>query len=106
MANVPCQSVDAQLECALRWRLVNQRRGARRANVKTYQIELQRVRGMSNGGGLIEAQIDAQVMPVARPGEGAPTTLLSMTEDTARVLQLLLKNQLAEVDRRKARSQR
>jgi hypothetical protein len=29
-----------------------------------------------------------------------------MTEETARVLQALLKTQLAEVDRRKARSQR
>ena len=74
--------------------------------MKTYHIELQRVKAMSNGSGLIEAQIDASVLPVARPGDHALTTLLSMTEETARVLQLLLKNQLAEVDRRKARSQR
>ena len=74
--------------------------------MKTYQIELQRVRGMSSSAGLVEAQIDAQVTLVARPCDDAPTSLLSMTEDTARVLQLLLKNQLAELDKRKARSQR
>ena len=74
--------------------------------MKTYQIELQRVRGMSSSAGLVEAQIDAQVTLVARPSDDSPTTLLSMTEDTARVLQLLLKAQLAELDRRKARSQR
>ena len=74
--------------------------------MKTYQIELQRVRGMSSSAGLVEAQIDAQVTLVARPSDDVPTSLLSMTEDTARVLQLLLKNQLAELDKRKARSQR
>ena len=61
---------------------------------------------MSSSAGLVEAQIDAQVTLVARPSDDAPTSLLRMTEDTARVLQLLLKNQLAELDKRKARSQR
>jgi hypothetical protein len=62
---------------------------------------------MSHGNGLIEAQIDAAVLPAAAPPEGkAPTTWLRMTEETARVLQALLKTQLAEVDKRKARSQR
>ena len=34
------------------------------------------------------------------------STVLSMTEDTARVLMLLLKTQLAEFDSRKAKSRR
>ena len=75
--------------------------------MKTYNIELQRLKSMSHGNGLIEAQIDAAVLPAAGPADGkAPSTWLRMTEETARVLQALLKTQLAEVDKRKARSQR
>ena len=74
--------------------------------MKTYQIEIQRVKGMSNGHGLINAQIDALVLPAKAADDKTPTTLLSMTEDTARVLAALLKTQLAEVDRRRGRSQR
>lgn len=74
--------------------------------MKTYQIELQRVKAMTNGNGLIEAQIDALVLPGTTPEGRTPTTRLSMSEETARVLQLLLKAQLAEFDKRKGRSQR
>jgi hypothetical protein len=74
--------------------------------VKTYNIEMQRVKAMSSSHGLINAQIDALVLPSTAAEGKTPTTLLSMSEDTARVLQALLKTQLAEVDRRKGRSQR
>lgn len=75
--------------------------------MKTYNIELQRLKAMSHGSGLIEAQIDALVLPTTAPRDDAPqTSWLSMTEETARVLQALLKTQLAELDKRKARSQR
>ena len=74
--------------------------------MKVYRIEMQRLKAMSNGHGLINAQIDALVLPATAGPDQAPTTLLSMSEDTARVLQALLKAQLAEVDRRKGRSQR
>ena len=74
--------------------------------MKTYKIEMQKVKAMSNGGGLIQAKIDALVLPVAARDEQPETTLLSMSEETARVMLLLLKAQLAEVDARKARSQR
>lgn len=77
--------------------------------MKTYNIELQKVKAMANGHGLIHARIDALVQPQpARRGaddDGAePQTVLSMSEDTARVLLLLLKAQLAEFDKRKAKS--
>jgi hypothetical protein len=77
--------------------------------MKTYNIELQRVKAIANGHGLIHARIDALVQPQpARRGaddDGAePHTLLSMSEDTARVLLLLLKAQLAEFDKRKPKS--
>ena len=75
--------------------------------MKTYNIELQRLKAMGHGNGLIEAQIDAAVLPMVNAPDGAaPTTVLRMTEATARVLQALLKTQLGELDKRKARSQR
>ena len=74
--------------------------------MKTYSIEVQRVKAMSNANGLIEAQIDALVLPASTAEGKTPTTRLSMTQETARVLQLLLKGQLADFDKRKGRSQR
>jgi hypothetical protein len=74
--------------------------------VKTYNIEVQRLKAMSHGNGLVEAQIDALVLPGSTSGDKTPTTVLSMSEATARVLQALLKTQLAELDKRKGRSQR
>ena len=74
--------------------------------MKHHRIEVQRYKRMSNAKGLIEAEIDALVLPLPLHGEGPPSTVLSMSEESARVLQLLLKAQLAEIDKRKARSQR
>ena len=72
--------------------------------MKTWNIEIQRVKAMTNANGLIRAQIDALVQPAAARDEGVETTVLSLTEDNARVLLLLLKTQLAEFDSRKAKS--
>jgi hypothetical protein len=78
--------------------------------LKTFNIELQRIKALSNNNGLVYAQIDALITPTnmaAAQAEGkTPTTWLSMTEDNARVLQQLLKAQLSELDKRKGRSQR
>jgi hypothetical protein len=74
--------------------------------LKNYNIEIQRVKGMSYSHGLIQAQIDALVQPASARDEGAPTTVLGFSEETARVLMLLLKAQLAELDSRKAKSRR
>jgi hypothetical protein len=74
--------------------------------VKTWNVEIQRVKAMSNGNGLIRAQIDALVQPAASRDDGVPTTLLQFSEETARVMLLLLKTQLAEFDARKAKSRR
>lgn len=74
--------------------------------MKTWNIEIQRVKAMANSNGLIRAQIDALVQPAAARDDGTPSTVLSLTEDTARVLMLLLKTQLAEFDSRKAKSRR
>lgn len=75
--------------------------------MKTYQIEVQRIKLMNNSHGLVRARIDAAVQPMPRQDDGAePSSMLSMTVENARVLYLLLKQQLAEVDSKKARSQR
>lgn len=72
--------------------------------MKTFQIELQKIKAMSNRNGLVEARIDALVLPNNARGDETPSTTLSFNEETARVLLLLLKQQLAEFDGRKARS--
>jgi hypothetical protein len=74
--------------------------------MKTWNIEVQKVKAMANSQGLIRAQIDALVLPAVPRDEGVPTTVLSLSEDNARVLMLLLKAQLAEFDSRKAKSRR
>ncbi len=74
--------------------------------MKTYTIELQHVKAMTYAYGLIQTRIDALVQPAAARGEGIESTTLSMSEATARVLLLLIKGQLAELDARKARSRR
>ncbi len=79
---------------------------SRSGPLKTYQIELQKIKAMAHRTGLIEARIDALVLANPGRGENNLSTTLSMSEETARVLFLLLKQQLAEIDGRKARSQR
>ena len=76
--------------------------------MKHYRIELRKVKAMTNGGGLIRAHVDADVQPAAGRGDddAEPATVVSLTEETARVLLLLLKTQLAELDSRKAKSRR
>jgi hypothetical protein len=75
--------------------------------MKTFNIELQRIKAMSNSHGLVQARVDALVLPSPSRDDGAaPGSTLSLSIENARVLLLLLKAQLAEVDSRKARSQR
>lgn len=74
--------------------------------MKTYHIELQRLKAAKQGNGLVEFAIDAHLATQATGGDAAPTSVLSMTEANARVLMALLKTQLTDVDKRKARSQR
>jgi len=76
--------------------------------MKTYDIEIQKVKSMANSHGLINIRIDAIVAPQStrhNPDDvGEPQTVLSLTEDNARVMLLLLKAQIAEFDKRKAKS--
>jgi hypothetical protein len=74
--------------------------------VKTYDIEVQRLKSMKHDRGLIELDIDALVM--ARPGrdETSTSSCLRLPVDHARTLFLLLKQQLAELDKLQPRSRR
>ena len=74
--------------------------------MKTYNIEVQRVKAMNNANGLIRMQLDALVQPNPARDAGAATTVLHISEADARVLLLLLKAQIAEFDSRKAKSRR
>jgi hypothetical protein len=74
--------------------------------MKTWNIEVQKVKAMAHGHGLIRAQIDALVQPAPARDEGVESSILSLSEDNARVLVLLLKAQLAELDSRKPKSRR
>lgn len=74
--------------------------------MKTFQIEIQRVKAMVNSHGMVRAKVDVQVQSLAARDEGEPSSILSFSEENARVLLLLIKQQLAEIDGRKARSQR
>lgn len=74
--------------------------------MKPYDIELQRLKSMRHDKGVIEIQLDALV--VARPTRdaGAESTVLRVPVEHARTLQLLLKQQLAELDKLQPRSRR
>ena len=61
--------------------------------MKTFQIELQKVKAMSNRNGLVEARIDALVLPTNARGDENLSTTLSFSEEQARLLMLLLKQQ-------------
>jgi hypothetical protein len=74
--------------------------------MKTFNVEVQRIKAMSNSHGLVRARVDALVQPASPRAEGDESSVLSLSVENARVLYLLLKQQLAEVDGRKARSQR
>lgn len=75
--------------------------------MKTHSIELQRIKAMSNSHGLVRARVDAVVQPTPARDDGSEaSSTLALTVENARVLLLLLKAQLAEIDSRKARSQR
>jgi hypothetical protein len=74
--------------------------------VKTYDIEMQRLKSARHDKGLIELGVDVLVLPrTARDDESAPSCLRLRVEH-ARSLLILLKQQLAEVDKLQPRSRR
>jgi hypothetical protein len=74
--------------------------------MKTYTIELLRLKSMRHDKGLLELGVEAQVLPRPARDDGAQTSVLSLTVEQARTLQVLLKQQLAELDKLLPRSRR
>lgn len=62
--------------------------------MKAFDIEVQRLKSMKHNNGLIEVNIDAQVMARSMRDDQALTSCLSLPVEHARTLFLLLKQQL------------
>ena len=74
--------------------------------MKTYDIEVQRLKFLRHDRGLIEIGIDALVMPRPPRDEGSASSSLRLPVDDARALLILLKQQIAELDKLQPRSRR
>jgi hypothetical protein len=74
--------------------------------VKTYDIDVQRLKGIRHDKGLVELSIDASVSPRAARDEGVAQSCLRLPADQARALLMLLKQQFAELDKLQPRSRR
>jgi hypothetical protein len=77
-----------------------------RARVKTYDIEVQRLKSTKHDKGMIELGVDVLVLPLPVRDEQSATSRLRLPVDHARSLLILLKQQLAEVDKLQPRSRR
>ena len=74
--------------------------------MKTYDIEVQRLKSMKHDKGLIELGIDALVLPRPVRDDESAASCLRLPVDHARSLLMLLKQQLAELDKLQPRSRR
>jgi len=74
--------------------------------VKPYDIEVQSLKSMRHDKGLLELKLDALVMPRKSHDDGEPSSCLRLPVEHARTLLLLLKQQLAELDKLQPRSRR
>jgi len=74
--------------------------------VKTYDIEVQRLKSTRHDKGIIELGIDVLVLPRPARDDQSATSCLRLPVEHARSLLLLLKQQLAEVDKLQPRSRR
>jgi len=74
--------------------------------MKTHSVELQRIKAIGASHGMVNVRVDALVQPIAPRDGGEPTSIVSLSVENARVLMLLLKQQIAELEPRKGKSQR
>ncbi len=78
--------------------------------MKTYQIEIQRLKSISHDHGHLDLRVDALVLPSPKPrGDDEAAgggTVIRLSDRDARSLLILLKAQLAELEPRKGKSQR
>jgi hypothetical protein len=74
--------------------------------VKTYDIEVQRLKSTRHDKGMIELGVDVSVTPRPARDDLGATSSLRLPVEHARSLLILLKQQLAEVDKLQPRSRR
>jgi hypothetical protein len=74
--------------------------------MKTYDIELQRLKSARHSNGLIEVNVDALVQARSGRDEASGSTCISLAVDDARTLLILLKQQITELDKLQPRSRR
>ena len=74
--------------------------------MKTYDIEIQRLKSARHHNGLIEIGVELQVQQRPARDEQSITSCLSLPVDDARTLLILLKQQLTELDKLQPRSRR
>jgi hypothetical protein len=74
--------------------------------VKTYDIDVQRLKSVRHDKGMIEIASDLLVLPRAARDDDAPVSQLRVPVEHARTLVILLKQQLAELDKLQPRSRR
>jgi hypothetical protein len=75
-------------------------------DVKTYDIEVQRLKSARHDKGMIELGIDTLVLPRTARDDEPATSVLRLPVEHARSLLILLRQQLAEVDKSQPRSRR
>ncbi len=74
--------------------------------LKTYDIEVQRLKSTRHDKGVIEIGIDVLVLPRPIRDESPASSSLRLPVEHARSLLLLLKQQLVELDKSQPRSRR
>ncbi len=74
--------------------------------MKTYDIEVQRLKSTRLDKGVIEIAVDALVMPRAARDDVSPSSCIRLPVEHARSLLILLRQQIAEVDKLQPRSRR
>ena len=74
--------------------------------MKTYDIEVQRLKSARHDKGVIELGVEVSVLPRAARDDGPEISGLRLPVEHARSLLILLKQQLAEVDKLQPRSRR
>jgi len=74
--------------------------------MKPYDIDVQRLKSMKHDKGLIEVSMDALVTSRAMRDNESTSSCLRLPLEHARTLLLLLKQQIAELDKLQPRSRR
>lgn len=74
--------------------------------MKTYDIEVQRLKSIKHDKGLIELRMDALVQPRPQRDDDTGSSCLHLPVDHARSLLMLLKQQISELDKLQPRSRR